>query len=279
MNRRELLRAGAAAAVVGPASGCATLWDLLGKYVKAPVLDVQKMEITGMTLTSIAVRFHTLITNPNPLGFRLDGLDYLLRVAGGQLAQGRAPQGITLRPQGRAATDLDVEFDLGKTASAILELITKKKADYELSATGRFLSRQGGISVPFSHKGVMPMPVLPRVQIRSFEPTSVSASGVGFALTTEVNNDNGFEIPVDGFRFDLKLDGRNVLENKGARGLRVPAKQTGRIPLEFRLGLPELGLSLAEIAQGKRMGWELQTQLQSGKLVVPFTNKGNLRLS
>lgn len=283
MNRRELIRLGAASALVVPATtmgtGCATLWELLGQFVKAPKLDVRKMDITGMTLSTISVKFHTLIANPNPFGFRLDGLDYLLKVGGGQLAKGTAPKGITLKPRGSAKTELDLDFDLGRTAAAILELITKKRADYELAAVGKFFSKQGGIDVPFSHKGVMPMPLLPKIEVKAFEPTSVSASGVGFRVTTAVENANDFEIPVDGFQFDVKLDGRNVLQNRGARGLRVPARKSGTVPLEFRVGLPELGLSLAEIATGKRMNWELQSELKSGKLVVPFTNRGAFRLA
>lgn len=283
MKRRELIRIGAATALVVPATtmttGCATLWELLNQFVKAPKLDVRKMDITGMTLTSISVKFHTLISNPNPFGFRLDGLDYLLKVGGGQLAKGTAPRGITLKPRGSAKTELDLDFDLGKTASAILELITKKRADYELQAVGKFFSKQGGIDVPFSHKGVMPMPQLPKIEVKSFEPTSVSASGVGFAVTTEVGNNNDFEIPIDGFQFDVKLDGRSVLRNKGTKGLRVPANKTGRVPFEFRVGLPELGLSLAEIASGRRIDWELQSELKSGRLVAPFTNRGSFRLS
>lgn len=286
MKRRDLIRAGAriatataASAAIVPAAGCATLWDLLGDLVKAPSIDVRKMDITGMSLTSVSMKFHTLITNPNPFGFRLDGLDYLLNVAGGELAKGRAPKGITLKPRGRATSELDLDFDLGKTAAAILELLTKKSASYELRAVGKLFSKQGGLDVPFGHRGVLPMPELPRVAVRSFEPTSISAAGVGFAITTEVANDNDFEIPIDGFRIDLRLDGRSVLENRAMRGLRVQARKTGRVPLEFRLGLPELGLSLAELSGGRRVRWELETDLKSGRLTAPFKHQGAFRLA
>lgn len=286
MNRRELMRAGvklgvasSVAAAALPTAGCATLWDLVNRLVKAPTIDVRKMDITGMSLASVSMRFHTLITNPNPFGLRLEGLDYLVKVAGGELAKGRAPRGITVKPRSRVTNELDLEFDLGKTASAILELITKRSASYELQAVAKLLSRDGGLNVPFSHAGVLPLPTLPKVNIRSFAPTSLSSAGVGFAITTEIKNENDFEIPVDGLNLDLKLDGRRVLANRAVDGLRVAPGKTGRLPFEFRVRLDDLGMSLAEVASGRRVQWELATQLKSGRLVAPFSHEGSIRLA
>ena len=279
MKRRELIRLGAASALVVPGAGCATLWDLLGNFIKAPKLTIRKMDITKMNLTSVSVKFLADLTNPNPIGFKLFGLDYLMRLAGQELAKGRMPQGINLNPHTSSKTELDLDFDLGRTAEAMLELLNKRVVDYELQAVGKFLSKDNGVDVPVGFKGSMPMPILPKLNVRSFEPSGVSASGVGFRVTTQVHNDNGFEIPIDGLGFGVKLDGRNVLTNKVVRGLRLAPKHTGDVPVDFRVGLAELGVSLLELAGGKRMNWELSSQVRSGKLVVPFTHKGVVRLS
>ncbi len=276
MNRRELMRLGVASAVLLPGTGCATLMNLFQKYL--PKLSVRGMNVLGMTLSTMSVRFNCLISNPNPIGFKLDGLDYALKIAGSQLAKGRAPKGIVLKPRAGSKTDLDIDFNLGQTAAAILDLIGKNAVPYELSATGRFFTSQtGGIDVPVGFKGSMPMPKVPNFSVKGFSPTSVSPSGVGFRVDTTLHNNMDFAIPIDGFKFDVKLDGRKVLDNKGVRGLRVAPKKTESVPLDFHVSLAQLGVSLAEIAGGKRMNWELGTELKSGKLVVPFTNHGALR--
>jgi len=279
MKRRELLHLGVAGIVGGVAlesAGCATLMNMFEKYL--PRLSVRKMDITGMTLTTMSVKFLCAIANPNPIGFRMDGLDYALKLAGNQLANGRAPKGITLKPRDSVNTDLDIDFNLGATAVAILDLIGKKVVPYELSATGKFLAQQtGGIDIPVGFKGSMPMPKVPNLNVKNFSPTSVSSSGIGFRVDTAVHNDNDFEIPIDGFNIDVKLDGKKVVENKVVHGLRVASNKTENVPLDFHVALPALGVSLAEIASGKRMNWELGTQLKSGRLVVPFSNKGTFR--
>lgn len=280
MKRRELIRLGAASLLVPASTGCATLWNLFQKYV--PQLSIQRFEILGMTLTSIATRFHVNITNPNPIGFKLDGLDYLLRVAGNELAKGEARKGINLQARTGAKTNLDLEFNLGNTAAAILDLIGKNVVPFELQATGKFFAAQTGgqgIDVPVGFKSRLPMPKIPQLNVRAFNPTSVSPSGVGFRIDTAVHNSNDFEIPIDGFNIDLKLDGRNVLENKAVRGLRVAPSKTENVPIDFHVALAALGMTVADLAAGKTMSWELGTDLRSGKLVVPFKHNGKIRLA
>lgn len=282
LNRRQLLRMTAGAVVVGatvPASGCATLCDLLGNFVKAPDLRIKKMDITKMTLTSISTRFLVEIINANPLGFRMDGLDYLLRLDGQEMSKGSAKKGITLKPRGKATTELDLDFDLGRTAAAVMKLLEKRSLGYELEAVGKFFAKQGGIDVPARFKGTMPMPILPRLGLKSFSPTSVGPGGVGFKVVAEVENTNAFDIPIDGFHFDIKLNGKNVLRNKNVRGLTLKSKKSNLVPFEFDVGLVELGLSVAELAAGKRLAYEVGSEVESGFLKVPFTHKGSVRVA
>ena len=279
MNRRDVLRATGVGIATVPTAGCATLWDLFNRFIKAPTLDIRKMAVKKMTLSSMQLTFFADITNPNPLGFKLFGLDYLLRVSGDQLAKGRAPQGIELRAGGKTSTEFDLDFDLGRTGAAILELIQKKSVPYELAAVGKFLSKEGGLDVPVGFSGRLPLPRLPIINVKSFAPTDVSASGVGFRLETEMKNDNDFELPIDGLSFDVKVDNRRVLANKAARGLRIAPGKKGVVPLEFKVGLAALGLSLAEALAGKNMRWEVAADVSSGKLTLPFKDAGTVRLT
>lgn len=283
MNRRQLLRASALGLVVAPplatSTGCAALWDFLNNFIKAPTMAIRKMEILKMSMSSMQVKFFADIANPNPFGFKLFGLDYAFKAAGNQLAKGRAPQGIDLRAGARAKTEFDFDFDLGRTAEAVLELVTKKVVPYELEAVGKFLSKEGGVDVPMAFGGRLPMPRLPPINVTSFEPRGLDASGVDFRVVTKVKNENDFELPIDGFAFDIKIDGRSVVKNKSARGLRIKPGRTDDVPLDFKVGLAALGVSLAEAAAGKTMRWELGGLLVSDKLRMPMKDAGTFRLT
>lgn len=283
MNRRQLLRASALGLVVVPplvtSTGCAALWQFLNQFIDAPTMKIRKMDILKMTMSSMKVKFFADIANPNPFGFRLFGLDYALKAAGNQLAKGRAPQGIDLRAGARAKTELDLDFDLGRTAEAVLELVSKRVVPYELEAVGKFLSKEGGVDVPVGFSGRLPMPKMPPINVRSFEPKGISASGVNFRVVTNVKNENDFELPIDGFSFDIKVDGRQVVNNKSARGLRIKPGRSDDVPLDFKVGLGALGVSLAEAAAGKTMRWEIGGLLISDKFRMPMRDAGTFRLT
>lgn len=283
MNRRQLMRASALGLVVVPpvmtSTGCAALWQFLNQFIDAPTMRIRKMDILKMTMSSMKVKFFADIANPNPFGFKLFGLDYLLKASGNQLAKGRAPQGIDLRAGARASTEFDLDFNLGRTAEAVLELVTKKVVPYELEAVGKFLSKEGGVDVPVGFAGRLPMPKLPPINVRSFEPRGISGSGVDFRVVTAVKNENDFELPIDGFAFDVKIDGRKVLSNKSVKGLRIKPGKTDDVPVDFKVGLAALGVSLAEAASGKTMRWELGGLLVSDLLRMPLKDSGTFRLS
>lgn len=281
MDRREMMRltlGGAAFVPLSTSTGCATLMDLFGKYVKMPQLALRDMKVMGMTLSSLQVRFLAQLKNPNPFGFRLDGLDWLIKLAGKDTAKGRSPKGIELKPRGSSETQLDVDFDLGKTAQTILSLIGKQSVPYEIQAVGHLRARQYKFDVPAKLAGKMPMPRLPSFDVPKFSVASANASGITFRVDTLVNNPNAFRIPIDAFTCDIKVGGREVLRNRTVRNLKLDAKQKEKVPLEFTVDLVDLGLTAARLAQNPRMNWEVAAELASGALKVPFTQRGQVTL-
>jgi LEA14-like dessication related protein len=282
MQRRDVLKTIGLASVALPSSGCATLLNLLRQVLQEPTVEITKMTLKDVSLTSITSQFVAKITNPNPFGFALDGLDYALSIGGARFASGNAPGGVKLKAEGSATTTFDVAFDLGKTASAILDLLNKKVVDYTIDTTFHFKAPkpapQQSFAIPTSFSGSMPMPVVPQIEIKSFDVRNISLSGVTFRVLSAVKNTNDFPIPIDQLGFDVKLGGRRVLSNKTVDGMNLGANKSSNVPVDFEVGLSALGLTALEIAQHPKLRWEVVSKLSSGKLAVPFTAKGDVKL-
>lgn len=282
MKRRDVLRTLGTASVAVPASGCATLLNLIRQVLQEPTVEITKMTLKEVSLTSITSQFAARITNPNPFGFALDGLDYALSIGGARFASGSAPGGVKLKPEGAATTTFDVSFDLGKTASAILDLLSKKVVDYTVDTTFHFKAPkpapQQSFAIPTSYSGSMPMPVVPRIEVKSFDVRNISLDGVTFRVTSAVKNTNDFAIPIDKLGFDVKLGGRRVLSNKTVDGMNLGANRSSNVPVDFEVGLTALGLTAVELAQKPNLRWEVVSKLTSGPLAVPFTAKGDVKL-
>jgi LEA14-like dessication related protein len=259
-------------------TGCATLMDLLSGIVKEPQLSLRSFKITKTTLSSFSVSLVALLRNPNPFGFRLDGLDWIVNLAGGQAAKGRSPGGIGLKAKGTSETQLDIDFDIAQTAAAIIELIEERSVPLGVNAVGHLSANQYKFDIPARYETKLPMPTLPTFAVPRFAVRSAGLSGISFAIEPLVKNTNGFDIDIDRFDFNVKLGGREVLRNKSIKNLKVARHRSERVPFEFDVSLGEVGLTVAQLATNPRLDWEVGANLKSGLLDLPFTQKGRVKL-
>jgi LEA14-like dessication related protein len=285
LNRREwmdAMRIAAAGAAVVPlvttTTGCATLLDLLGGVVKKPNMAIKSMKLQDMSLTTIKSRFITSVANPNPIGFRLNGFEWILGLAGSKLTSGTAPKGVELKAKGSSETEFDVGFDIAKTAEAVMNLIGKKQIPYTIDAIAGLRASKYNFNIPISFGGNMPMPLLPAFDIPSFKMVSAGLSGVKFRVDTAITNLMDFAVPIDALNFDVKMGGNSVIQNKTVKGLELQPKKKEVVPLEFNVDLASLGLNLAKLASNPRFDWEVGAEMASGFLKLPFNQKGAVRL-
>ncbi len=282
MDRRELLRTGLITTTAVPlalsTTGCATLLDLLGGLVEAPNISLKSFKIKEASLSAFSVSMIALIKNPNPFGFRLDGLDWIVKLANGQAAKGRSPKGIALKARGSSETPLDIDFDIGRTASAILELIQKRKVPLGIEAVGHLRADKYKFDVPAKYETSLPMPEIPAFDIPKFSVKSASLSGIKFLVEPLIKNGNPFDIDIDRFDFDVMLGGREVLKNKSIKNVKIARNKSERIPFEFDVDLAELGLTAAKLASNPRFDWQVGANLKSGPLDVPFKKSGRVTI-
>jgi LEA14-like dessication related protein len=281
INRRALLRTGLLSTATLPlttSTGCATLMDLLSGIVKEPKLSLRSFKITKTTLSSFSVSMVALLKNPNPFGFKLDGLDWLVNLAGGEAARGRSPGGIALKAKGVSETQLDIDFNIARTAAAIIELIEKRSVPLGISAVGHLSASRYTFDIPAKYETRLPLPTLPTFAVPRFAVRSAGLSGISFVVEPLVKNTNGFDIDIDRFDFNVKLGGREVLKNKTIKNLKVARGKSERVPFEFDVGLAEVGLTVAQLATSPRLNWEIGANLKSGLLDLPFTQKGRVNV-
>lgn len=280
MQRRTLLRNAALVAAAAPLSGCQTLLNLLRTGLREPEVKITKMELQDVALDRVKMLFHTSLSNPNPVGLSLAGLGYALRVEGEQLARGDIDEDLKVKAKGASTLRFPIEFNLGKTSSAILRLLKLDEAAYGIDTAFRFkVPEIGKLEVPVSYDGKFPVPKLPDLRVRDVRFTSVGPGGIGMRLTTTVKNVNRFTVPLDGFRFNFKLNGRSVLKNERVSGLALKPNQSRDVPLNFTFGLLEAGLTAASLATKPELRWELDANIAAGILDLPFDAQGKIRLA
>lgn len=285
MDRRNVLKLGAVGLITLPNAGCATLLNLIRTGLREPNIRVTRMTLKDVMLDAVTMVFDMELTNPNPIGFSLAGLGYALEVEGSQLASGRVDEQLNVKAQGKSNLRFPVSFALGRTSQAIMQLLKLDEAayaidtDWKLGFKGTKQIKGGTITVPFRHDGRFPVPKLPVVEFPTVRFTSVGPGGLGMRVSSRVKNPNKFQLPVDDFKFDFKLNGNSVLRNKKVEGLDIAAGRTKTVNVDFTFGLVEAGLTLASLVQKPTLDWKVNMDLESGKVTAPFKGDGRIRLA
>lgn len=280
MLRRHFLRDAALVGSAIPLAGCQTLAELVRTGLRAPEARVQDVELRDPQLDRITLLFTTELRNPNPISLSLAGLGYGLEVEGHRLARGNIDEKLQLKASDASTLRFPVEFALGATSAAILKLLRLEEAKYQLDAALRFaVPRLGNLEVPLRHNSTFPVPKAPRLSVEKVAFTSIGVGGLGMRIITSVLNPNRFALPIDNFRFAFALNGRTLLRNDPLQDLSLKAKQAREVALDLTCSLADVGITVASLAQAPNLRWELDAELKSGPLKLPFDVSGKVKLA
>ena len=268
-------------ALGGPLSGCATLQNVLqnsGGLYSNPQVEVVDMAVTKWGLTDLGTTFDIRVTNPNPVGFTLQGIKYGLDIDGQRLTSGQSQSPVSIVASGASTTQLAFDFPLAQTANALISLLSKREVDYGLDTAFQIGRPDFAVTVPVQKSGRLPLPSLPRFDVPKAEFGGASIAGVKFKLTPTLDNQNDFDLPITGFETSLKINDRPVITNQARSQSQLKAKSKTAIPIDLVLSLAQLGLSAVSLIQKPQIRWALDFNLVAGRLKLPFAESGRLRL-
>jgi LEA14-like dessication related protein len=230
-------------------SGCATL----GQFMQKPSMTFKQMTIGAADLVQATAVFTFDITNPNPIGLRIDRITYDLKLNGRNFVNGQLDQGVMLRAGGTSALQVPVTMpylDFFKTAD---QLWRTRQADYAL--TGEI--QLGLFKIPFQAHGRLDLPRMPKISLESIRIREFSLLGATLDGRLQIENPNAFDIMFKRLDYNLNLNGTSF-----ARTSAVPAGPVGPhgrsiIDLVFEVSFARLGLSAYQLLQGAQAGFSL----------------------
>ena len=127
------------------------------------------------------------------------------------------------------------------------------------------------------------------LQTPSVELTAVEVVGLGFnsqtfRLSFDINNPNGFALPIDAVSYGVNLNGQRFASGETDSEFSVPAGGDAQFAISVELDLLQTAPQLLSIVrQGVRsdVPYELDGKLTLGLPLTPplsFSNSGNIRL-
>ncbi len=265
---------------IGSTMGCKAVQAALKQMgYTAPSVRVVDMSVSKWGLTELGTTFDVEISNPNPVGFTLRGIQYGLDIDGSRLTSGESKSPVSLKAQGTSTTQLAFDFPLAETANALIALLTKREVGYGLESAFDIGRPDFSVSVPVKKEGRLPLPRLPKFDVADAKVGDVSIAGIEFRIVPTVENPNDFDVPVEGFETSLTLNDRPVIQNRASPATQLKANAKTPVPIALTLSLADLGLSAVSLIRKPQLNWKVDFGLMAGSIKLPFTESGRLRLA
>ena len=256
------------------------------RIMRPPSVRIVSAEITDLSFTGARVLFDVKITNPNSLGFTLDGFQYDLLIEDESFLRGRQDGRVVIEAGGSSTVPLPLAFEYAAVYRALEHLIQNDGASYVLEMTCFFdLPVLGRVEVPARAEGTVPLLKPPDLSLRSVRVTRVGLTSADFVIEAALDNPNPFAFEVSLFRYELLVNRKTWAEGQ-AHGLDIREKQVALLSFPVTVNYSEVSESLyGLLATGKKTiavlkgSVDILTPLPLlGEVSLPFEIEGEIPL-
>jgi LEA14-like dessication related protein len=232
------------------ATGCSALEDLAGSIQK-PSLSVTDVRVSDFSFEDIELTYDVRIDNPNPVSVNMASYSYDFKLNNQTFVEGGQNENSTIEASGSSNFEVPVRLNFQKVYEGVRTLATASEAGYELLGSVSFnLPVLGVTPVSFSKAGNIPMVKLPAIRIQNLQVQKLSLSSADLVLNMEFENSNAFRILVNGFNYDLQINGDDWASGRALQQVNIERDGITQLEIPISLNIAEMGLSIYRMLSG-----------------------------
>ena len=243
--------------------GCA----IFRAAIEKPTVDFQDFNITDIDFTSLTTTFNFKITNPNPIGIRVDGFEYKFIIEGNQFLSGNNPNRVGLSARGQSIVSIPITLkyiDVYETVTTLKE--NRGNIPYIISGKFFFNTPIGRIPVPFSKSGELPVLKMPKIGLENISLKKLSLTKADIVFNLKFENPNIFAVALDNFSYNLSLNKQQIAEGI-TQHTQIFGQSTSTLQIPISLNFLEIGRAAYSMLTKKTVDYQLKG---SANLVTPF---------
>lgn len=236
----------------------------LDKHIETikPTAELLGTRLTNINFEQADLEFDIAVNNKNPFSFRLAGLDYELKVAGQSLISGITGQGIKIGKSSTSKIALPVTLKFDDLRKLPGKLWESDQFAYQLDSSINInLPVIGEYAIPFSKKGELPVPKLPKVQLKNLKVKNLSPASADLVAEIEVDNPNAFNLGLSNFNYRLNINQQTWGEGISSGLNSIPKNAKGTLSIPLKLNLLSMGKAAYQMIKGSQ---QFEYQLLGG---------------
>ncbi len=240
------------------AAGCSQLGKVAN--IEKPTARLVGTQLAAITFDQADLRFDFEVTNPNPFGINLTGLDYDLQVWGASLLGGNQNQGLKIGSRGSSRVTVPVRVRFADVERIARQASGRDTINYALKTRFKLnLPVLGTYVVPVEQNGTLPLPRVPTIGVANLEVRKLGWTAADVLLKLTVDNPNTFALKLGRLNYQLDVNGDRWGSGNVPKGGDIPARGRGVVTIPLSLDLSTLGASIFQALKDRKpLGYSLQ---------------------
>ena len=133
--------------------GCASMQSILkGVGFQDPTITCRQVDVSNVSLDGVTLDFLFDVTNPNPAGFTIAELEYVLKVNEVEAARGHETKRIRIEPNASTEVRLPYTVKYQNLVSTALSFVKPEGLSYQLNIRFGFKTPLGILPVEIEKK-------------------------------------------------------------------------------------------------------------------------------
>jgi LEA14-like dessication related protein len=217
-----------------------TTCGTLRSMVKDPVLSLESVALTGISLNGADLLCKVSVENPNPFEIPFPQVDWDLFINTNHFIAGTIQNDKKLAARGSTVVDVPLRMTYAGIFNTIQSVKGSKEADYRVAMKLSFdIPYLGDRSWNFEHSGTIPVVRIPKIHSPSFRITRIDFAGAEILCAALIENPNVFEIPFPDLAYDFSIGGNSFVKSSVAS--EGPLRAEALTPVDIRLNVSDAG--------------------------------------
>ena len=217
--------------------------------------------------------FHYRITNPNPIGAKLDSIAYTLTFNDKEFVKGSLAQGIQIKATGSEMVELPVTINYLEMFQSITAFIDAETIQYHIFGSAGV----GPVTIPYSKEGIFNIPKMPKISINKVRLAKITPLGASLIFSLDLSHSNPFSLSLNGLDYRIKLGGTEF--SQGSAVNIAPLSEQGKTTIEIPVNINFLTLGRSAYNLLMKQGpcnYEISGAMNIGEKSLPFLKKGEV---
>ncbi len=250
---------------------------ILKEFVKEPSVSLEDISYQPNSLFEGTALFYINVTNPNPIGTKINHVIYHLEINDEELVKNEDKSIIDLGANSTHKLELPVTFNYLDIFKTVQDLFGAEEFKYKLYGT----IGVGPLAIPFERQGMLPIPKPPSVSIKKCQIANFGFTGATIIMHVDVESKESFPVGIEQLDYNINMGNINLAQGM-ARNVSV-AKDAKKTTLELpvKLNFLKLGRSVYDLLKQQSTTYSMKGQMhfnipKMGKKAYNFDKEGSV---